>query len=185
MGCSVSHEKPNDSYTKVDNKINVHITPAFSHDIGGIIELKCDIPVNCEWRQNNNAALVNLSADRMKATNVAAGEYEIYCSTYEHGTETIIVSAKVPKLQICVIDTYKITHASSDHARDGKIEAVISNLEVNNTKYLWTSGIITDEPVLHDVQPGYYAVTLISEDRFPIAFYHGCGIARVNVCENV
>tara|TARA_B100000945_G_scaffold319442_1_gene326653 strand:- start:4048 stop:4599 length:552 start_codon:yes stop_codon:yes gene_type:complete len=172
MGCALSNEKSNLT-------VNVCVTPVFSSQIGGTIELFSDQDIGCDWRKGNNTALVNLSHDRMKATNVQEGKYDIHCTSLLSG-EKKIVHANVKRLELAIIDSYKVTHASNDMARDGVIEAYISHIDINS-KFLWTSGVITNEPILHDVSPGIYCVTVISNDKVPIPFYHGCSPAIVNV----
>jgi len=173
MGCS--HSSLNNIF-----QINVCITPAFSDELGGKIELKCIEHIKCEWRKDDNAALLQLSSDRMTAYNVPPGIYEILCTSKDASQ---IISVTVEKIDLVMIDEYIVTHASNDNARDGIIEAKISNLNSNHGvyKFLWTSGVVTEEPILHDVRPGTYYVNVISDDKTPISFYHGCCPAIVNV----
>ena len=172
MGCS--HSSQSNTF-----QINVCTTPAFSDELGGKIELKCMEDINCDWRKDQNTALLHLSSDRMTAYNVPPGKYEILCST---GDESQLVRVTVEKIDLVMIDSYIVTDASNDHARDGVVEAKISNLTRRGLyKFLWTSGVVTEEPILHDVRPGTYSVNIISNDRLPIPFYHGCCPAVVHV----
>lgn len=184
MGCHNSKLKLKKEFaTLQDNVLNINVStvPAFSNEIGGMISLACNKPITCEWKKQNFAALLSLSQDRMQAINVEPGTYHIHCSTTNG--ENQIVTATVEKIDICVVDGYNVTNATNDMSRDGKIEASISNTN-SNMLYLWTSGITTDEPILHDVRPGTYCVSIISKDRIPIAFYHGCNPAVVDVSRN-
>ena len=172
MGCALS---------KIETlEIDVSITPAFSNEIGGEIAILTQFPITCEWRQNNNTALLNLSNDRLTAKNVKPGVYQILCCNSKGERKTI--TAEVKKIPILIIDCYDITDASNDMARDGVITAKISNINnVKNIQYLWTSGVITTEPILYDVSPGTYCISIISCDKIPIGYYHGCSPAIVRV----
>ena len=173
MGCS--HSSFHDNL-----QISVCTTPAFSDEIGGKIELKCSEQVYCDWRKDQNTALLHLSSDRMTAHNVPAGTYEILCRASSGIVQDVRVT--VEKIQLVMVDSYTVTDASNDHARDGIIQANISNLSQNGLyKFLWTSGVVTEEPILHDVRPGTYSVNIFSVDRVPIPFYHGCSPATLHV----
>ena len=177
MGCNTSKER---QYTILPLKVGVSITHAFSKRIGGSIQLQCDDKILCEWRKNNNTALLTLSQDRLTASNVEPGSYEIHC-TCTTNNSTTIVYAKVEQMKIPRIDEYIVQDATNDLARDGLIKVSICDLPNTNVSYLWTSGIITEEPILYDVLPGTYCVSIISQDKVPIPFYHGCNPAIVNV----
>ena len=177
MGCSNSNSR----YLASNLNINVHTTPAFSEDIGGNIKIECSANVMCEWKHNGNAALLDLSHDRRHAKHVPPGIYEIIC-TNDMG-ESITTTIEVEQLQIPCVEKYIVEHATSDRSRDGKITVKISNI-LENVRYLWTSGIITDEPILCDVQPGIYAVTLISTNSLPILFYHSISPAIIQTKRN-
>ena len=49
---------------------------------------------------------------------------------------------------------------TSDFARNGKIEVVYKNTPLCN--FLWTSGVVTRDAILHDVTPGMYSALSIS-----------------------
>lgn len=160
--------------------VNVSVTHAFSKDIGGKIELTSNHDITCEWRQNSNTALLQLSHDRLTAFHVPPGEYTILCTSHS-SSEVYTAQAVVEEFNIPSVHEYIITHSSSDFARDGKIQVLVKNLE-RDVSFLWTGGVITDEPVLNDVRPGIYSVTIISKrNRVPIPFYHICSPAKVEI----
>lgn len=165
-----------------DLNINIHTSPAFSSEFGGEIKIECDSHINCDWKQNGSAALLQLSSDRKYARNVPPGIYEITCTS--NNGECITSSVEVKQLNIPSVNKYIVYHATSDYARDGKIEVEITNISDANVKFLWTTGVITDEPILYDVKPGTYAVTLVSRNKLPIIFYHGIMPAVVEVKKN-
>lgn len=165
-----------------DLNINIHTTPAFSNDFGGEIKIDCDSNINCDWRQNGSAALLQLSSDRKYAQNVPPGTYEIICTNNQGESLTSYVEVK--KLNIPNVSKYTVHHATSDNSRDGKIEVEVAHIHDPNINYLWTTGVITEEPILYDVKPGIYAVTLISQNKLPILFYHGIKPAVVEVKKN-
>ena len=161
--------------------INVHTIPAMSGEIGGEIKIDCDKNIICEWRNNGNTALLELSDDRKKASNVPPGEYQIICTSQN---ETITTQVFVEQLKIPRVEEYVVEHATADNSRDGKIRVLIANIDMRNVQYLWTTGIVTDEPILYNVRPGMYAVTLVSDEQLPILFYHTIKPAVVEVKKN-
>jgi hypothetical protein len=183
MGCSQAKYAKDSAFlsTSRTSTLNVHVcvTPALSSQYGGIIKLSSNQTISCQWRKNNKTALLNLSNNGMTATNVEPGTYEIICTTPAGECDTIHVAVK--NVDLFAVDKYIVTHASSDMARDGTVEAVITQIDNKNVRFLWTSGVITNEPILHDVSPGTYAVSIISNNKVPIPFYHICAPAHVQV----
>jgi hypothetical protein len=164
MGC-------NKSKLYSDSHVTIETSPAFTSDFGGKIRLNCPNYFKCEWRQHGNAALLQLSEDRKLATNVPPGTYTM--------------QATVDEINVPKIVKYNVTHATSDCSRDGTIEVETSNIDYPNVKYLWSTGVITEEPLLLDVSPGMYSVTLVSEENLPIPFFHALcpAIVKANVNE--
>jgi hypothetical protein len=176
MGCASSQQASSRF------NINVHTTPALSKELGGEICIECDNNITCEWRQNGNTALLDLSNDRKKATNVPPGAYELFCTS--QSGECVRTIAKVKEVIIPCIAKYTIEHASADYARDGKVTVEVTNINTEDIRYLWTTGIITDDPVLYDAKPGMYAVTLLSKEKLPVPFYHSISPALIGVKKN-
>lgn len=174
MGCVAS------TPTNVDWNVDVNVTSALSSEVGGTIEVKSNHTCDCEWRKNGNAALLQLSANRMKATNVPTGDYEILCKS---GAGEKLVHARVERLPILCVDSYVVQHASNDLARDGQIEAVVKHAENADIAFLWTTGIVTETPTLYDVRPGTYSVTIVSQNKLAMPFYHACNPAIVGIQE--
>tara|TARA_B100001741_G_scaffold210714_1_gene174346 strand:+ start:8481 stop:9044 length:564 start_codon:yes stop_codon:yes gene_type:complete len=181
MGCGQAKYAESSAFLSTSRMSNVHVcvTPALSSEYGGTIKLSSNQPISCEWRKDNRTALLNLSNNGMTATNVEPGNYEIICSTPQGYHDTLHVTVK--SIDLLVVDRYIVTHASSDMARDGTVEAIITQIDRKNVRFLWTSGVITNEPILHDVRPGIYAVSIISNNKVPIPFYHICCPANVHI----
>ena len=165
-----------------DFTVNIETSPAISKDIGGSVKILCEHKIECEWLQTDgSAALLELSNDRTTAFNVPAGTYEVFCSLMEEKLKLIV---NVQQMQIPRIDSYTVSHATNDLSRNGTVEAHVQDLP-ENVKYLWTTGIITDDPILEDVRPGMYTTTLISKsNKLPILFYHACNPALVESKKN-
>lgn len=157
------------------------ICHAFSSDVGGRIELVSNQTIATDWKQDNKTALINLSNDRMIAENVPVGKYKITCQSTV-SNEFKYIDVEIIDMQIPKIKKYTTTNASSDLSKDGTIEVELENIENrNNIQFLWTTGVITEEPKLYDVLPGTYCVNLISKDKVPILFYHTCSPAIVGI----
>lgn len=172
----------NNMNTNLDNlNVETIICHAFSSDVGGRIELVSNQTITTDWKQDNKTALINLSNDRMTAENVSVGKYNITCQSAISNEikyiEVEIIDIKIPKIK-----RYTTSDASSDLSKDGTIEVEIENIyDKNNIQFLWTTGVITEEPKLYDVLPGVYCVNLISKDKVPILFYHTCSPATVGI----
>ena len=176
MGCATS---------KPDNhrlSINVETTHAFSDQIGGEIKIQATKDVRCEWTQNGNAALVQLSTDRKYAKHVLPGIYNIECVSAEG--EVVNTDVEIKRIPIPCVSRYVVQHTTHDLSRDGQVTAEIENLNAANVRFLWTSGIVTDTPVLRDVRAGLYSVTPLSKEKIPVLFYHCVPPAEVRVLRN-
>lgn len=116
--------------------------------------------MQCTWP----LSVRNLSHDRLQAFDLEAGDYTI--DVYFLDTkERCQVRATVESARIPEIVGYDILHASSDLARDGTITALCKHLDLlSDVRFLWTSHVITNEPVLHDVSPGTYFCNILSND---------------------
>lgn len=172
MGCHQS--KSNLPVDKLH--VTVDSQSSISSSLGGRISLYCDDTITCDWKNGGNAALLQLSSDRMIATNVPPGKYEITCASKTKLPVTLLVV--IEQLKIPRVDSYEVTHATNDAARDGRIKANICDLE-QQVRYLWTSGVVTEEPELHDVPPGTYTINMLTMDKLPPLFYHACHPAVV------
>ena len=180
MGCTASNPS-------INEHVSARTTPAFSNDIGGTIKIESRLEtklISCEWCHNGNAALLELSPNRTRAYNVPSGLYEIQCTL--ENKPPVALKVEVQQLAIPTLQNYIVTHASGDMCRDGAIEAEFVNLNEQSVQYLWTSGVRTERPVLYDVQPGVYAVTLLSSHSTHLAvpFYHNSQLAVVDASKH-
>lgn len=176
MGCASSKQN--------DQPLTVHVetTHAFSDQVGGDIKIQATKDVRCEWTQNGNAALLQLSTDRRCAKNVPPGTYSIECVGSEG--EIVNTDVEIRKIPIPCVSKYTVEHATHDLSRDGQVTAEIEHLNTENVRFLWTSGIVTDTPLLRDVRPGLYSVTPVSKEKIPVLFYHCVPPAEVKVLRN-
>ena len=83
----------------------------------------------------------------------------------------------------CVV-RYDVAHATSAHARDGEVTAVVDGAPAD-AQYLWTGGALTDEPRVRFCGPGTYAACLVrrasAAGRTPVPHLHIALPARVRV----
>lgn len=79
---------------------------------------------------------------------------------------------------------YETTAASHATARDGTVRAVVENAP-SVCRYLWTTGVVTRDPVLHYVSPGTYAVVCMhyDNDHVPLPFMHHAAPVRLDARE--
>lgn len=154
------------------------IENALDHHSGGSIQ--CIVqnglpPYHIDWKQEGSAALIQLTPDRLKAINVPIGSYEI--SVQDSTGNRVEREVTVGVLFSPRISGYSVLDATGDTARDGKIVARVENMP--KSKFLWTSGVITEGPTLYDVRPGIYSAVPISEYGETIQFIHASEPARV------
>lgn len=167
--------------TPTSLRAHVVIKDAMSQEIGGSV--KCIVTgsphhVFYEWFEKGKQVSLNFNSDKSSATNVPPGEYMIQIS---NNIETISIDAEVRYTEnVPMVTQYTVTHATGDAARDGHIVAHLENTS-SSLKFLWTNGVITDIPELHDARPGTYAVTPISEE----SFVHACSPAVVLMSREV
>lgn len=151
------------------------VSDAVSAAVGGEIRLQIDGAIGAvaiEWMQNGQAALLQLSADRRRAANVPPGYYVV---TVTDATDTEASCVVVVQLvDILAITGYEVRHASGDTARDGRIRAHLRGGTAS--RFLWSNGVTTTTPELHDVSPGKYVVAPLCEDH---TFLHECAPAVV------
>ena len=159
--------------------LEIKIVPCIS-DLKGSVEIVCNKNIKIiEWfdleTQSNVDAL--FSRDNMKAADIKHGSYSITYA-WKHKVHTLFVN--VPKIELPFIQGYTVQHATSDYARDGKIEANVTYMP-SYCSFLWTTGVVTQKPILEDVQPGIYTVRPIDASAQSVAHIHNCSVAEVKV----
>lgn len=159
--------------------IDVQVVPCVL-DIRGRVCVTTSGPVQAiEWLPRGieiDPPQIAFCTDRMIVTDVTEGEYNVKVTVSK--TETRTLQVLVPIIHLPVVDSYDVYHASSDHTRDGKITARVKHMPTG-CQYLWTTGVVTSQPVLEDVEPGLYTVCPVSHPRQPIAHLHNCATATV------
>jgi hypothetical protein len=183
MGCRQSHSNTG-HIQETTTIIQIKTTPAFSSNSGGTIRVESNAPIRCTWKHNNQPVILQSDDDDRKCVkNVPPGSYQLICS-YNQFLEEFEV--QVDELEFPKISHYEVKHATSDRSRDGRITATVSNIDVNETLFLWSCGVTTTEPTLHDVHPGKYTLSLISKTtNHNIPFYHACVPAIVEASESL
>ena len=157
------------------------VSESISEEIGATVTCTPigNEPITYEWFDGLNRTL-NTTPAQNELKNLAPGDY------FVTATDSIGDTAKV-KIHIrhCPLPTivgYEITHPYSQVSRDGKIIVHTVPQQLENVRYMWSNGAITNEPVLNNVYCGNYSVTLVSKDfEKPIPFIHAAQIAKVNV----
>lgn len=179
MGCQTSKASPDPSLIS-----HIQSTNAHGSELGEIVvymKHKCD----CEIHHGDDDVELVPTARGWKASGLSAGNYDVVCFS-NTAYEKISVQIRMIKSSVNNTNTnttilkYKVTHASSDYSRDGHVEAVLSNRPMH-ASYLWTSGVVTTDPVLHDVHPGTYTCSIISNDETPLSYSHVCQPAIVHI----
>ena len=172
----------NQKFSDCGLSIVCSVSDAASVSMGGEVRVqigKAAQPVNIEWYQNNETALLQLSNDRRRAYSVPPGVYEIIVTDALQREASCTVTVQL--LHVPAIVGYEVIHASGDTARDGFIR-VHSRGMASTQKFIWSSGVITSGPDLHDVQPGIYVASPMFETD-PL-FLHECPPATVHPSRN-
>jgi len=150
------------------------VTNALTSSLGGSIECTCSngaSPIKFEWTRDS----ARLLATGDTIHSAVPGSYTVEVTDARGATQSTSVELELVRGPI--VAGYIVTHASSDHARDGQVEAIVENC-TPESKLLWTTGVVTDSCMLQDVRPGRYAATVLDPTGW---FVHGCDAARVGI----
>ena len=97
-------------------------------------------------------------------------------------SENLTFSVHILNNKIPCIASYDVEHASTIHSKDGKIRVQTRNVpDQGICKFLWSTGVITTEPILRNARPGTYVTTIISIDDKFTKCHHDSLPARVEV----
>jgi len=156
-------------------RVNVVVKDAVG-SYGGSIQCLPEEPGKYTYKwYNRDVEMTEISSIQAEASNLVAGRYKIYILNalgYESVLTVVVNQQDLPT----IID-YIVHDATGDFARNGKIEVVYKNLPSCN--FLWTSGVVTHDAILHDVTPGMYSALPISTMNEAIHFHHVCKPAIV------
>lgn len=184
--------------------------PLTPHDLGRIscVPVGMEEPVDFRWTPPVGVTL-HLDESGSEAYDVSIGRYHVRAMD-AHGVQTDVTVDVEPltfEQGMLCIDEYRVTHASSSHARDGRVEAFGYNLwpDTNETsgvmqkqtrshggsrgnperQYLWTNGALTTEPVLNDVPCGTYAMHVLVKNHPKVTVVHRTPPAVVSVQQHL
>lgn len=139
-------------------------------------------PLHVEWKIDGhivNPEEIGVDASGLCARHVPptrACTVAVRSSTGLVGEATVRVQAA----ELPVVTGYECTNASSAHARDGRVVAQVMRAP-DKCLFLWTSGIVTQTPVLTRAPPGTYAVTLMTVHRDAVPSVHACPPGTVRI----
>jgi len=137
-------------------------------------------PFSVAWYRNKQdvTAALTLEPSQLCARKVPPGNYSI--SITDSRRKCVDVCVDVRGVHLPIISKYTGTPATTGTSRNGLINAHIVNAPVK-CKYLWTTGIVTDEASLRAVPVGVYTVMPINEDGTPLPCIHKAAPYRVTV----
>lgn len=139
-------------------------------------------PIEFKWTAPDNST-VNLDPSGSEASDVRSGRYRIVATDADGNTASVNVDVRVIVPDAVVINAYRTVPASTGSSRDGRIEAIGTNLDCG-CSYMWTNGTVTKNPVLHDVPCGMYAlIAMPSLDGEPTTLMHCCAPGIVKCAE--
>jgi hypothetical protein len=163
--------------------VDVVCTDALAEALGGTIRCipRGIGPYAYVWAPPEPGVVLELSADSSRADNVPPGVYSIAVADARGGRAAL--TAEVRLAAVAVVRGYAVeAHPSSDTARDGVVRADIGNLDTGRLpRFLWTGGVVTDEPVLRDVSLGLCAVALVDAEGGPLPCFHASAPVDVTV----
>lgn len=137
-------------------------------------------PIEFEWHSEDNAEVETDSSGSI-AVNLMPGRYRVTATDASGAVADALVDVNPTCEDAVTIDGYMVNHASTTYARDGTIEIVGSGLE--GYDYLWSNGVRTSGPVIHNVPCGTYAATPLQREgdaQVPVLL-HRCAPAQVDV----
>jgi hypothetical protein len=139
-------------------------------------------PVHVEWRINGklcNPSDIDVDSTGLYARQICPGT-ECSVSVTDRTGTTETASVVVDVIDVPVLTEYVCTPASAERSRDGTVEAKVLHAP-KGCLFLWTSGIVTREPILHNVTPGVYAATPITADHGMVLYVNAASPCRVSV----
>ena len=114
------------------------------------------LPCPSKIENNGKIAFINKSSV-YKCFSISESKLESECLSF---------NIQLPNNKIPCISSYDVEHASTMHSKDGKIKVHTRNIpDQGICKFLWSTGVITTEPILRNVRPGTYVTTIISIDE--------------------
>lgn len=137
------------------SSIIIEIFPAMTSESYGSIKCTPSKDTTYEWLDINEEAELSDNGDRVNL--LSPGTYSLLAHLPEGDID---IQVRMTHMTYPIVSRYTVINATTDNSRDGHITAHIENAP-ENTRYLWTNGIITDKPELEDVRPGWYSVSLL------------------------
>ena len=159
-------------HTVVDQPLTVHSQGRISCRPMG------QEPIRFEWMGPNGRS-VRVDETGSEAFDVAPGRYRVVATDATGARADVVLDVEPMLPSALVVHEYRVTPASTGHARDGAVEAV--GVGLDGWRFLWTHGVETDGPALRDVPCGTYAMVAMPKGDEVPTVVHQCAPARVTV----
>ena len=131
------------------------------------------IAKNIIWR-DSNGKIVKRNVHQIN--NISPGEYSLEMTL--DGTPVEKINFTVEQTNTCSLLNYVITDSSGILAWDGRVDAIFDKIP-KDAEFFWSNGEKTQTPMLENIQPGKYTVTVVSD--YDIIFIHKCSAAIVGI----
>lgn len=124
-------------------------------------------PITFRWKGPHGKE-IQLDPTGSEAYGLAPGRYAISIESAD-GCRAEISADVVPALKrVIAVSEYHCTNASNGVAFDGSVRATGYGLD-QWSRYIWSNGVETTEPVLRDTRPGWYSLSpLPVNDEVPV-----------------
>lgn len=198
MGCALSSSSAASSAAT-----QVVVTDALTERHAGTAVIHAPGVTTATWRREDGSAVVDDDPSfewedartRLCAKRVPPGRYrtrlQFAGGKEEEQPPQQDVPVCVESMRLPAVLGYTARAASSASARDGRVEAHVvaggSAASTTTVAYLWTTGVLTQTPVLERAGPGRYAVTLVDDasQQQPLPFLHDAAPCEVGVMPRV
>lgn len=135
-------------------------------------------PIHFAWSEQRGLK-VETSERGNQAVDLHPGTYYVHVRDADDGEAAVSFEVKTCLNEDhVIIQSYSVTHATTGTSHDGKVEAVGENLK--GRTLLWTNGVETRGPTLHNASRGKYAAVPSGDTS---CFVHTCGPAVVGVAD--
>lgn len=123
---------------------------------------------------------VQLDSTRSEAYSLTPGRYVVKALAADgsRGEASVEVAPAMPSAM--AINEYVVEPTTSGVSSDGSVRAKGCNLE-NWSRFLWSNGTETHEPVLRDVRHGWYSVVPLPIEGSVPTFVQYCAPGKVPV----
>lgn len=134
-------------------------------------------PITFNWRAPHGKE-IQLDSTGSEAYGLAPGRYAVHVESNDGSKADVSVDIAPSLKRVIAVNEYVCKPTSSGVSFDGSVQAQGHGLE-SWTRFLWSNGAETTEPVLRDARPGWYSLTPLPVGEDVPVFVQYCAPGQV------